>query len=85
MIAMNYSTLRNNMKTAFDECCDAAETLFVTRKDNKNVVVMSEEAYNNLMENLYVRSSKKNYDRLLEGVAQAKAGCLTKRDLIEDE
>ena len=73
MIAMNYSTLRNNMKTAFDECCDAAETLFVTRKDNKNVVVMSEEAYNNLM------------DRLLEGVAQAKAGCLTKRDLIEDE
>ena len=85
MIAMNYSTLRNNMKSAFDECCDAAETLFVTRKDNKNVVVMSEESYNNLMENLYVRSSKQNYEWLLKGVAQAKAGCVKKRELIEDE
>ena len=49
MIAMNYSTLRNHMKYAFDACCDDMETLIVTRKDNRNVVVLSEESYNNLM------------------------------------
>lgn len=59
MIAMNYSTLRSHMKYAFDACCDDMETLIVTRKDNRNVVVLSEESYNNLMENLYVRASKK--------------------------
>lgn len=26
----------------------------ITRKDNKNVVMLSEESYNNLMENIYV-------------------------------
>lgn len=85
MIAMNYSTLRSHMKYAFDACCDDMETLIVTRKDNRNVVVLSEESYNNLMENLYVRASKKNYDRLLTSIAQAKAGQCKKRDLIEDE
>ena len=74
MIAMNYSTLRSHMKYAFDACCDDMETLIVTRKDNRNVVVLSEESYNNLMENLYVRASKKNYDRLLTSIAQAKGG-----------
>lgn len=59
MIAMNYSTLRSHMKYAFDACCDDMETLIVTRKDNRNVVVLSEESYNNLIENLYVRASKK--------------------------
>lgn len=85
MIAMNYSTLRSHMKYAFDACCDDMETLIVTRKDNRNVVVLSEESYNNLMENLYVRASKKNYDRLLTSIVQAKAGQCKKRDLIEDE
>lgn len=85
MIAMNYSTLRSHMKYAFDACCDDMETLIVTRKDNRNVVVLSEESYNNLMENLYVRASKKNYDRLLTSIAQAKAGQCKKRDLIELE
>lgn len=85
MIAMNYSTLRSHMKYAFDACCDDMETLIVTRKDNRNVVVLSEESYNNLMENLYVRASKKNYDRLLTSIAQANAGQCKKRDLIEDE
>ena len=85
MNAMNYSPIRSHMKSDFDACCDDMETLIVTRKDNRNVVVLSEESYNNLMENLYVRASKKNYDRLLTSIAQAKAGQCKKRDLIEDE
>ncbi len=85
MIALNYSCLRNNMKSVFDQCNDDAETVIVTRKDNRNVVVMSEGTYNNLLENAYVRSSKANYDHLLHSIAQAKAGHLLRKELLEDE
>lgn len=39
-------------------------------KDNKNVVMISEESYNNLMENVYVMGNKENYDWLMKGKAQ---------------
>ena len=37
MIAVNYTTLRENMKSCMDKVTDDYETLIVTRKDNKNV------------------------------------------------
>ena len=54
MLAVNYTNLRDNMKKYMDKVTDDYETMIVTRKDNKNVVMLSEEAYNNLMENVYV-------------------------------
>ena len=54
MLAVNYTNLRDNMKTYMDKVTDDYETMIVTRKDNKNVVMLSEETYNNLMENVYV-------------------------------
>ena len=50
MLAVNYTNLRDNMKAYMDKVTDDYETMIVTRKDNKNVVMLSEEAYNNLME-----------------------------------
>ena len=37
MIAINYSTLRQNMKKYFDSVSDDYETMVITRKENKNV------------------------------------------------
>ena len=48
--------------------------MIVTRKDNKNVVILSEETYNNLMENVYVMGNKANYDWLMESKAQLENG-----------
>ena len=62
MLAVNYTNLRDNMKSYMDQVTDDYETMIVTRKNNKNVVMMSEEAYNNLMENVYVMGNKANYD-----------------------
>ncbi|MGN0354240.1 MAG: type II toxin-antitoxin system Phd/YefM family antitoxin [Muricoprocola sp.] len=84
MLAVNYSTLRENMKNYMDKVTDDYETMIVTRKDNKNVVMISEEAYNNLMENIHVMGSKTNYDWLMESKAQLEKGKCTKHDLIED-
>lgn len=74
MIAVNYTTLRENMKSCMDKVTDDYETLIVTRKDNKNVVMISEEAYNNLMENIYVVGNRANYDWLMESKAQLEQG-----------
>ena len=60
MLAVNYTNLRDNMKAYMDKVTDDYETMIVTRKDNKNVVMLSEEAYNNLMENVHVMGNKAN-------------------------
>lgn len=74
MLATNYSNLRENMKTYMDKITDEFETMVITRKDNRNVVMLSEESYNNLLENIYVMSDKANYDWLMESKAQLEAG-----------
>ncbi len=83
MLAVNYSNLRDNMKNYMDRVTDDYETVIVTRKNNKNVVMISEEAYNNLMENSYVLGNKANYDWLMESKAQLEHGKFAKHDLIE--
>ena len=70
MIALNYSQFRENMKANLDLVTDDYETLIITRKDNKNAVIMSEEMYNNLMENIYIMSNKDNYYWLMESKRQ---------------
>ncbi|MDD7618030.1 MAG: type II toxin-antitoxin system Phd/YefM family antitoxin, partial [bacterium] len=42
MIAVNYSQVRENLKTYMDKATNDFETIIVTRKD-KNVVIISEE------------------------------------------
>ena len=83
MLAVNYTTLRDNMKTYMDKVTDDYETVIVTRKDNKNVVMLSEEAYNNLVENVYVMGNKANYDWLMESKAQLESGHMSVHDLKE--
>lgn len=84
MIALNYSKFRENLKAYMDRVTEDYETLIVTRK-TKNVVVISEEAYNNLLENLYVMSEKANYDWLMDSVAQAESGKVQAHDLIGED
>ena len=85
MLAVNYTNLRENMKTYMDRITDDYETMIVTRKDNKNVVMLSEESYNNLIENIYVMGNKANYDWLMESRAQLEQGNASAHDLIEVE
>ena len=83
MLAVNYTNLRDNMKTYMDKVTDDYETMIVTRKDNKNVVMLSEEAYNNLMENVYVMGNKANSAWLMESKEQLEKGNYSVRNLAE--
>lgn len=82
MLAVNYTNLRENMKACMDKVTDDFETMIVTRKNNKNVVMLSEEAYNNLVENQYVMGEKANYDWLMESKAQLEQGKAAVHELI---
>lgn len=73
------------MKMYMDKVTDDYETMIVTRKDNKNVVMISEECYNNLMENIYVMGNKENYDWLMKGKAQLENGQCAVHELFEAE
>ena len=83
MLAVNYTNLRENMKSCMDKVTDDYETMIVTRKNNRNVVMMSEESYNNLLENLHVLGNKANYDWLMESKAQLESGHMSVHNLKE--
>ena len=49
MLTVNYSTIRNNLKNYCDEVTDNGETVIVTSREEKNVVIISLEKYNQLI------------------------------------
>ena len=84
MLAVNYTNLRDNMKAYMDKVTDDYETMIVTRKNNRNIVMLSEESYNNLMENIHVLGNKSNYDWLMESKKQLEKGQFSTHELIEE-
>lgn len=81
------TTTASNVIKNFDQTCDNViqnyEPVIITRDNDKNVVLISQAEYDNLIENIYVRKSKTNYSRLLESIEEAKAGNLTVLDTGE--
>ena len=49
MLAVNYSTIRSKLKDYCDKATDSHETVIITRKGEKNVVLISLEEYNAIM------------------------------------
>ena len=85
MIAVNYSTIRNNLKDycnnhCFLKICSFEETVIVTRKNEKNIVLMSLDKYNQLE-----KAARNNeYLAMLDrGIAQLEAGKGQEHELIE--
>ena len=83
MLAVNFTELRGNMKECMDKVSDDFETLIVTRKKNKNIVMISEETYNNMMENMHLIGNEENYKWLMESKRQLEEGMLQMKELIE--
>ena len=82
MLAVNYSTIRNNLKYYCDKATDSQETVIVTRKDEKNVVIISLEKYNQL------EKAARNAEYLAmidRSIAQLEAGKGQLHELIEVE
>lgn len=84
MLAANYSNVRKRFKDYCEKASKDFETIIITRERGDNVVLMSEAEYNNLIENLYVRSDPEYYNELLKSIEQLKKGKGRKRELIDE-
>lgn len=75
MLSVNYSTIRNNLKAYCDQATDNHETVIVTRKDEKNIVIMSLEQYNEIMRAArnadYLAKLDRSMDQLSRGEGRA--------------
>lgn len=81
MLAVNYSTIRSNLKEYCDKATDENEAVIVTRKGEKNVVLISLEQYNE-----YLRMEKnakylKKIDKSMKQVEQGKVVIKTMEEL----
>ena len=85
MLAVNYTELSGNMKECMDKVSDDYETLIITRKKNRNIVMISEETYNNMLENMHLLGNEANYRWLMESKRQLENGQAKVRELIEVE
>lgn len=82
MVAVNYSTVRTKLKEYCDKATDQQETVIVTRKDEKNVVILSLERYNQLEKMARNAEYLAMVDR---SIAQLRNGKGQKHDLIEED
>ncbi len=82
MLAVNYSTIREHLKAYCDKVTDEQETVIVTRKGEKNVVLISLEEWNALMKAARNAEYLNTLDRSFE---QLRSGRGVEHELIEVE
>ncbi|MFC3635683.1 type II toxin-antitoxin system Phd/YefM family antitoxin [Enterococcus rivorum] len=81
MEATTYSNFRQNLKDYMDQVNDDADSLIVTSKDDKNIVVMAQSDYDNLMENFYLMSSEANREKIDQAIKELDEGKYTSLSL----
>ena len=85
MDAVSYSDLRQNLKTYMDKVYYDHDPLIITRKNNENLVLLSVEEYNALIETSYLLGNSANAEHLQKSIAQYAGGKAKKRELLKDE
>lgn len=81
MVAVNYSTIRSNLKDYCDKATDENETIIVTRKDEKNVVLISLEQYNELIRAMKNAEYLSKLDKAFKQVEEGKVVVKTIEEL----
>ena len=82
MLAVNYSTIRSNLKEYCDKATDENEAVIVTRKGEKNVVLISLEQYN---EYLRMERNSKYLKKIDKSMKQVEAGKTVSKTIEELE
>jgi antitoxin YefM len=76
MLAANPSEIRRNLKDFMDKVVDDNEALIITRPGGRDVVMLSKDEYDNIIENIHVLGNKTNREWLLLGKKQVEGGHL---------
>jgi antitoxin YefM len=83
MKIVNYTELRLNLKHWLNSVIDDVEEVIIKRKDQKDLVLISLEEYNSLVETNYLLTGK-NRDVLLNSIKEASSGSKSVKKLIEE-
>ncbi len=85
MDAVSYSDLRQNLKSYMDKVYFDCDPLIITRKNNENLVLISIDEYNSLIETGYLLGNEVNADHLRKSIKQYHSGNIKKKKLLNDE
>ena len=84
MIAISGSNVRSHFKEVCDKVIEDVEAVIVTRTRGKNVVMISEDEYNNMLENFRIFSSPERYKKIKDGINQLENGNASIRELLDE-
>ncbi len=84
MNIVNFSEARSNLKAVLDRVVDDADYTIISRRDREDVVVMSLDAFNSLMETFHLLRTSANAEHLAKSIMQYKNGQIQERELIRE-
>ncbi|HCP77515.1 MAG: type II toxin-antitoxin system prevent-host-death family antitoxin [Pusillimonas sp.] len=84
MKIVSFSEARNNLKVVLDTVVNDADTTIITRRDAEDVVIMSLDYYNSLMETVHLLRSPANAEHLSRSIGQYRAGRAKPRETLDD-
>ncbi len=82
MIAVNFATVQSKLDDYCDKVADGAETVIVTRDEEKNVVIISMDRYNEMEK---AERNAAYIEKLERGLAQVHAGLGITKTMAELE
>ncbi len=74
MNVINFTEARKSLKRVLDRVVDDADCTVIARRDAEDVVVMSVDHYNSLMETVYLLRSPANAARLAQSISEYELG-----------
>lgn len=84
MKVVTFSEARNKFKAVLDRVVSDADYTVITRRDADDVVVMSLEYFNSLLETVHLLKSPANAAHLERSIAQYRQGRVTEKDLLDE-
>ena len=80
MLHVNATSFRKDLFGLLSQTINYNEPLNISTKDG-NAVVLSEEDYNSLIETIYLSSSPKTRQQIIEGLQTPVSECLTEEEV----
>ena len=80
---VTFTDLRNNLASHLDKVEDDRDELIVVRQNHNPVVIVALSEWEGMKETLHLLSTPANAEHLLKSIADADAGKMTERELID--
>ncbi|WP_029936259.1 type II toxin-antitoxin system Phd/YefM family antitoxin [Thiomicrospira pelophila] len=84
MQVVSYTDARKSLKSVLDSVVDNVDFTIITRRDADNVVVMSQDYFDSLMETVHLLRSSANVAHLKQSITQYCAGKVVQKGLIDE-